>query len=127
MASADQRTPRYLASDGAYRRPLDAGGRIHIDRPLPFLVVNRHPDVAFSLAQRVAAISPANLVWPEGEDADEDALACVRTVLAHHRGDDATGSGDGFLLVSLHDLPPDPSLDDESARLERSGLTVSGR
>ena len=119
MASADQRTPRYLASDGAYRRPLDAGGRIHIDRPLPFLVVNRHPDVAFSLAQRVAAISPANLVWPEGEDADEDALACVRTVLAHHRGDDATGCGDGFLLVSLHDLPPDPSLDDESARLEQ--------
>ncbi len=125
MASATGTgTQRYLASDGAYRRPLDAGGRIHIDRPLPFLVVNRHPDVSFSLAQRVAAISPANLVWPEGGEADQDALACVRTVLAHHFGNrDATPDG-RFLLVSLHDLPADPDLDDESARLEHYRFAV---
>ncbi|HET8818555.1 MAG TPA: tyrosine/phenylalanine carboxypeptidase domain-containing protein [Xanthomonadaceae bacterium] len=114
MASANATGTRvpYLAEDGAYRQPLGSGGRVHLDRPLPFLVVNRHPDVAFSLAQRVAAITPANLVWPADDDADGDALECVRTVLDRHRRDGP------FLLVSLHDLPQDPSLDDESARLE---------
>ena len=119
MASAnDIQSPLDLTGDGAFRQPLEAGGRIHIDRPLPFLVVNRHPDVSFSLAQRVAAITPANLVWPEGEDADHHALACVRTVLAHRDRDGARRPDGRFLLVSLHDLPQDASLDDESARLE---------
>lgn len=114
MASAhDRRTQRPpLAGDGAYRQPLDAGGRVHIDRPLPFLVVNRHPDVAFSLAQRVAAISPSNLVWPDDKEADAEAIDCIRAVLERH------GRDGQFLLVSLHDLPQDASLDDESARLE---------
>lgn len=117
----------YLAGDGVYRRRLGAGGRVHIDRPLPFLVLNRHPDVSFSLAQRVAAISPANLVWPQDPDADAHALACARTVLEHHAGPGGT-LVPGFLLVSLHDLPADPSLDDESARLEhyRFALGASG-
>jgi len=103
----------YLAGDGAYRQLLESGGRVHIDRPLPFLVVNRHPDVSFSLAQRVAAISPANLVWPQDKDADQEAIDCIRAVLEHHRADRG-----GFLLVSVHDLPADESLDDDSARLE---------
>lgn len=119
MASAidiGTRVP-YLAEAGAYRQPLEAGGRVHIDRPLPFLVVNRHPDVSFSLAQRVAAISPVNLVWPDDTNADEGAMDCVRAVLEQHLGE-STGPARKFLLVSLHDLPQDPSLDEESARLE---------
>ena len=114
MASAGTTSTHvpYLAEDGAYRQPLASGGRVFIDRPLPFLVVNRHPDVAFSLAQRAAAITPANLVWPDNGDADAEALDCVRTVLRRH------GQDEPFLLVSVHDLPQDTSLDDESARLE---------
>lgn len=122
-------TGESLPGDGIYRRELGPGGRVHIDRPVPFLVVNRHPDLAFSLAHRVAAISPANLVWPAGTadgcdgaadragaDADDAALACLQDVLDR---DDVAAHGAGFLLVSLHDLPQDASLDDESSRLER--------
>ena len=131
MASRDApRAAMHPAAQGAYRRRFEAGGRVHIDRPLPFLVLNRHPDVAFSLAQRVAAISPANLVWPADVAADRDALACLRDVLRRHR-EDAAGAAAGngpappFLLVSLHDLPQDATLDDESARLEAYRFTLA--
>jgi uncharacterized protein (TIGR02421 family) len=108
---------------GAYRRTFEAGGRVHIDRPLPFLVLNRHPDVAFSLAQRVAAISPSNVVWPEDKAADTEAQACIRAVLEHQRRDFPR-----FLVVSLYDLPRDASLDEDSPRLEafRFVLSASG-
>ena len=105
---------------GAYRRALDAGGRVHIDRPLPFLVLNRHPDVAFSLAQRVTAISAANVVWPEAPAADAEAIASIVAVLEHQRRDFPQ-----FLLVSLYDLPRDCSLDDESPRLEKFRFVLS--
>ena len=105
---------------GAYRRVLEAGGRVHIDRPLPFLVLNRHPDVSFSLAQRVAKISAANVVWPESADADAEAMASVAAVLEHQRRDFPQ-----FLLVSLYDLPRDCSLDEDSPRLEPFRFVIS--
>ncbi|HSM10696.1 MAG TPA: flavohemoglobin expression-modulating QEGLA motif protein [Lysobacter sp.] len=105
---------------GAYRRVLDAGGRVHIDRPLPFLVLNRHPDVSFSLAQRVAMISTANVVWPESADADAEAMASIAAVLEHQRRDFPR-----FLLVSLYDLPRDCSLDEDSPRLEPFRFVIS--
>lgn len=98
---------------GAYRRKLEAGGRVHIDRPLPFLVLNRYPDTPFSLARRVAAISASNLVWQASAAADAEARAHVAAVLEHQRRDFPK-----FLLVSLHDLPRDASLGEESPRLE---------
>lgn len=98
---------------GAYRRAFAAGGRVHIDRPLPFLVLNRYPDVAVSLARRVAMVSPSNLVWPATARADEEAGRCLRAVVEHQRDDFPH-----YLLVSLHDLPRDASLDDDSPRLE---------
>lgn len=133
VEAASRTTGGDLSSDGLYRRELGPGGRVHIDRPVPFLVVNRHPDIAFSLAQRVAAISPANLVWPEDPrdgaparaDADAAALDCLRSVLDSRR---EGGRAAPFLLVSLHDLPQDADLDDESSRLEhyRFELGASG-
>lgn len=98
---------------GAYRRTLEAGGRVHIDRPLPFLVLNRYPEASFSLARRVATISASNVVWCASDTADAEARAHVAAVLDHQQRDFPR-----FLLVSLHDLPRDASLDEDSPRLE---------
>ena len=109
-----------FGGEGAYWRALDAGGRVYIDRPLPFLVLNRHPDVAFSLARRVATISPSNVVWAPSPAADAEAISSIDAVLEHQRHDFPK-----FLLVSLYDLPLDSSLDDDSPRLEAFRFTLS--
>ena len=105
-----------LGGEHAYRRALPEGGRVHVDRPLPFLLLARHPDAPFSLARRVASISAASVVWPEagGEPADADAGAEVARLLDLLQPDYPR-----FLLVVLHDLPRDWSLDEVSPRLER--------
>lgn len=117
MASAKSSRQKPPAPDfggeGAYRRELEPGGRVHIDRPLPFLVLNRHPDVAFSLAQRVAVISPSSVVWPDSPDADAAAIASIGAVIEHQQRDFPK-----FLLLSLYDLPLDASLGEDSPRLE---------
>ena len=105
---------------GAYRHPFDAGGRVHIDRPLPFLVLNRYPDVAVSLARRVAMVSPSNAIWPATGKADAEALPCLDAVLRHQRQDFPH-----FLLVSLYDLPRDRGLDEDSPRLEPFRFVLS--
>jgi len=115
VARQEQKAPAPdFGGAGAYRRAFAAGGRVHIDRPLPFLVLNRYPDVAVSLARRVAMVSPSNLVWPAGARADDEAGRCLRAVVEHQREDFPH-----YLLVSLYDLPRDASLDDDSPRLER--------
>lgn len=124
MASAKSIRQKAPAPDfggqGAYRRMLEPAGRVHIDRPLPFLVLNRHPDVAFSVAQRVAVISPSSVVWPDSPEADASAIASIHAVIEHQRRDFPK-----FLLVSLYDLPLDASLDEDSPRLEEFRLTLS--
>ncbi|MBB1471861.1 DUF1704 domain-containing protein [Luteimonas sp. MC1782] len=105
---------------GAWRRELDAGGRVHIDRPLPFLVLNRHADDAASIARRLATISAAHLVWPEGGDADAGAVTRLDAVLAHQVRDFPN-----YLLLWLHDLPRDASIAEDSTRLEPFRFTVS--
>jgi uncharacterized protein (TIGR02421 family) len=105
---------------GAYRRALEAGGRVHIDRPLPFLVLNRHPAKSASLARRVATISASNVVWPDSPEADREAIASVGAVLAHQQQDFPN-----FLLFSVYDLPRDLGLDEDSPRLEEFRFTLS--
>jgi uncharacterized protein (TIGR02421 family) len=105
---------------GAYRRALDAGGRVHIDRPLPFLVLNRYPETATSLARRVAAISASSVVWPGAPAADQEAIASISAILDHQQRDFPN-----FLLFSVYDLARDLSLDDESPRLEEFRFTLS--
>ncbi len=93
-----------------FRQRLDGGGRAHVDRPLPFLILNRGggPD---SLAARVAAISPAYVVWP-GPD-DSEALSTIgRIARAAH------AEHDRVLLVSLYDLARDVTLDEDLPKLE---------
>lgn len=104
-----------LGGEQAYRQGLPNGGRVHVDRPLPFLLLACHPDVPFSLARRLAAISAASIVWPQagGKPADADAAGELRGLL-----DTLQGDYPRFLLVALHDLPRDASVGAESPRLE---------
>ncbi len=104
-----------LDGEHAYRQRLPHGGRVHIDRPLPFLVIARHGGAPFSLARRTAAISAASMVWPmdAGEAADADARQEVARLMEVLDEDYPR-----FLMVHLHDLPRDASLDEESPRLE---------
>jgi uncharacterized protein (TIGR02421 family) len=83
-------------------------------------MLNRHPDVSFSLAQRIAAISASNVVWPDTPAADAEAISTIAAVLDRQRRDFPN-----FLLVSLYDLPRDYSLDDESPRLEDFRFVLS--
>lgn len=100
--------------DTLHRRDLDAGGRLHLDRPLPFLVLAAHAGEPFHLARQLARISASSLLWratPEGEREAGQALHDVLDRLQAHFP--------RVLLVSLHDLPPDHGLDGTSPRLER--------
>ena len=106
-----------LDGSGPSRLPLAGGGRAHVDRALPFLILNRQGD-ADSLAARVAAISPSYVLWPY--TSDREALAAVDAIAnaghaAHSR----------LLLVSLYDLPRDLSLDPEQPKLEAFTVRLS--
>ena len=63
-----------FGQEGALRQSFGEKGRVHLDRWLPFLLLNRAEEPAASIARRVAVNSPAYLVWTP---ADED--AAVRT------------------------------------------------
>ena len=97
----------------AYRETLASGVRAHVDRPLPFLILHRfarvEPD---SLALQVASTSPSYLLWPEAGDGE--ALALTEKIAGT-----LCETSERVLLVSLYDLPPDPTLDDKAPRLER--------
>ena len=93
-----------------FRQRLEGGGRSHVDRMLPFLMLNRGGS-AESLAARVAAISPAYVVWPG--PGDNEAVAIIERIAraAHARHSQ-------ILLVSLYDLPRDSALDADVPKLE---------
>ena len=118
MAESGQRPlpspePAPFGRDQAWLHALPDGGRAYIDRPLPFLVLNRFDDDGLGIARRVATISASGIVWPDQADADHAAMETLRTVLASQRQ-----AGQRFLVITLYDLPIDPSLDEASARLE---------
>lgn len=96
---------------GAVRQAVGEGGRVHLDRPLPFLVLHRiDREETDSLALRVALTSPAYLVWPGPSD-DASAIDAIDTVIA-----ELERRFGRILLVSVHDLPrPAPSAEDAPA------------
>lgn len=104
-----------LGGKNAWRKRLEHGGRVHVDRRLPFIVLAHHGTEAFSLARRVAAISASSIVWPlqAGDVADVEAMAHADALLDLLQKDYPR-----FLVIALHDLPRDASLDEESPRLE---------
>jgi uncharacterized protein (TIGR02421 family) len=110
-----------FSGDGPLRKRLLRGGRAHVDRPLPFLILNRHvTDSPRSLAHRVAQTASAYVVWPEQADCDDEALAAIVAIAARARA-----TFDRVLLVSLYDLSRDETLDDEAARLEQFSFRIS--
>ncbi len=114
-------TDTRFGSDAAWLHPLPEGGRVYIDRPLPFLVLNRHEQgETAGLARRVATICPSNVVWPARGEADRAAMEMLRRLMARQRT-----QGQQFLVVTLYDLPFDDSLDDESPRLEAFRYVIS--
>lgn len=54
---------------GELRQAVGATGRIHLDRWLPFIVLQRSSDPQRSIARRVAVNSPAYLIWSPEDDA----------------------------------------------------------
>jgi uncharacterized protein (TIGR02421 family) len=102
---------------GPYRQRLETGGRAHVDRTLPFLILNRGGE-ADSLAVRVAATSPNYVMWPG--PVDYDAIAAIERIAAA-----AHAEHQRVLLVSLYDLPRDASLDPAEPRLEAFVARVS--
>ena len=88
-----------FTASGALRQKVGRRGRVHIDRPLHFIVLHRSDDPAYSIARRVASNSPAYLVW-SAED-DLAAASALRAVVARMRAHFGH-----VLIVSLHDDAP---------------------
>ena len=100
-----------------FRLRLHGGGRAHVDRLLPFLILNRAGG-RDSLAARVAAISPTYVIWPGPEDR-EAVVATERIARATH------AEYPQVLIVSLYDLPRDSSLDSDLPKLEAFNARLS--
>jgi ABC-type proline/glycine betaine transport system permease subunit len=88
-ATAEKRRPGAFAPEfgprGELRQRVGEGGRVHIDRWLPFIILHRSADPNHSIARRVATNSPAYLIWsPEDDGAAEQALIAVGRAL-HER------------------------------------------
>ena len=106
----NESAPRFELGSMPSRLKLEGGGRAHVDRPLPFLILHRIAD-PLSLAAQVAVTSPNYVIWPR--DSDADALATIQAIAQAARNGPRR-----VLLVSLYDLPRDLSLDPGEPKLE---------
>ena len=83
---------------GALRQPVGQSGRAHVDRWLPFLILQRSDAPQSSLARRTAVDSPSYLIW-SGDD-DLAALSAIEEVV-----NCLIKRGGRLLIVSLDDQP----------------------
>ena len=90
-----------IAAGKSVRRKLPADGRIHVDRPLPFVVVHRRRRTrSASAALGVASASPVYAIWPmkaEGDAFAYDLVEALSQTLDRSLG--------AFLVAELYDLP----------------------
>ncbi len=90
---------------GELRETFATGGRIHIDRWLPFLVLHRSNDPEESIGRRIALNSPAYLVWSPDDDGEaRSALQLVVDRLREELGP--------ILLIELTDAASEPPRED---------------
>ena len=90
-----------IAAGKSVRRKLPAGGRIHVDRLLPFVVIHRRRRTrSASAALGVASASPVYAVWPMKAEGDAFAYDLIETL--NRTLYQALGL---FLVVELYDLP----------------------
>src|SRR3990170_1519037 len=74
----DARFAPTFGERGELRQKIGTSGRAHLDRWLPFLVLNRSAAPAESIARRVAINSPAYLIWsPDDDPAAAEALQAI--------------------------------------------------
>lgn len=72
---------------GELREAVGKNGRVHLDRWLPFIVLNRSQDPSRSIARKVAVNSPAYLIWsPEDDVGAEQTFAAVAAAMHRQFG-----------------------------------------
>jgi uncharacterized protein (TIGR02421 family) len=117
-----------LGSNRRVRRPLPGGGRIHVDRLLPFLCVYQWPiGEESSGLQRLAMTQAAYLVAPNDAAQDDLITATVEAIAGV-----AVAAFGGFLVIELTERPwrgpqPDPAKPEFSlwrSKDEASGPTA---
>lgn len=83
---------------GQLRQSVGKTGRMHLDRWLPYVVLNRSAKPTTSIARRIAVNSPAYLIWsPEDDAVAEKAFDALRARIIGRFG--------GMLVVVLDDAP----------------------
>lgn len=81
---------------GSLRQPVGKSGRVHVDRWLPFIILNRGDEGQASLARRIAIESPSYLVWATEDD--PAALEAIQEVIAA-----MAAKAERLLVISLND------------------------
>jgi uncharacterized protein (TIGR02421 family) len=104
LSAADRITPAFitqvqdrLRAGHAVRRSLPGGGRVHIDRALPFLCVYREPGQSVVGATSQLVVSEAAYLIASGSEMVHPALAQLVTAIA----DVMREQFGGFLLLEL--------------------------
>lgn len=109
-----------LARSLPVRRSLPEGGRLHVDRELPFLCVYRRPhDRADAGTEQLVKANASYLIAPGGPDHDEQVRELVRRLvetLAVEFG--------AFLIVELWSAPDGGRANDASVPTVRPTFTV---
>ncbi|HET9428277.1 MAG TPA: tyrosine/phenylalanine carboxypeptidase domain-containing protein [Allosphingosinicella sp.] len=101
MASVAKPWEPEFGQGGALRQSFGERGRVHIDRWLPFLMLNRSEAPSASIARRIAVNAPAYLVWTPDDDEDaERTLEAVGAALRLRFG--------SMLTVELEEGPWEP-------------------
>ena len=122
-AARDGRAPGNVtpARRGAFRKVLGCGGRAHVDRPLPFLLLGRFdPDTTDGIARRVVETGSAYVSWADEPECDAEADALIGEIVRKQHADCGH-----VLLVSVYDLPRAPDLEDKTQRLESFDFRMS--
>jgi uncharacterized protein (TIGR02421 family) len=102
---------------GQLREVFGTGGRVHLDRWLPFLVLHRTDCPQKSIGRRVAVNSPAYLVWSPADDSE--AQAALEALLA--RLQEKLGP---VLLIEVRDAAAETYRED-SPQLPEFGLKLA--
>jgi uncharacterized protein (TIGR02421 family) len=107
----------HFGPKGELRETFAKGGRIHIDRWLPFLVLHRSKEKR-SIGRQIALNSPAYFVWsPEDDVEAESALELILSGLRQNLS--------RVLLVELIDTPAERRSKD-STELPPLDITIAG-
>ena len=97
-----------LNHDGAVRRDLPGGGRIHIDRPLPFLCVHASDAEAESAALEIATANASYLIAPDLTATSSIVNAVGRAMVRRYGA---------FIVVEVGELEHDRQLPADSPYL----------